>query len=836
MRRIKKFAVVLLTLVCAVGLLVFIAGCNEEEASHTHTYSEDWTCTSTSHWRKATCEHASLVKDKGEHTDSDSDGLCDVCGYELEHIHKFNEDIWMSDNESHWHAATCEHTDEKGSLAAHVDENEDGVCDICETKHNHTYSSVWSKDENEHWHGATCSHTTLREDVGSHVDANNDELCDVCGASTPHQHTFDESTFIFDENQHWYAATCRHSNVKGEPANHTFENGECACGVKKSDSDVYKALIELEMTDSAFVDWLDEIEEQGVSYRLTAAGDIIRADAGGDEEVMYYAERTIKVNCVTRQGTTNNFEPIADVYVKVVCAINGVDQYYADGTTQEKSTNALAIGVSDENGIAEVKFTPQLGFSSDTVTYRVQIPEAKDIAALLGIDEEVAYNVPNRYIYDDDNNIFEVEVDGDTDLSDPVATMTVEFSGSWGAYHTLYLPYHRYFRDPINGLGIAESKEKTLTFTSSGNRYYDYIVFEPYYIAPGFAPYDHPGEDSNKIIDNSRTAASSVYKISFEINGDGGNPVLVSYNAPESDAAAGNYTTSSISGGTADEKHTGGDFVYVTVQKEFATKQFQFGFVSDRPCEVTLKVEWQYEVGKEVDYTFNWADAQDDVFEANDITLKGYGTTRIALNNFNKSGIYKISVGGIGSSGDMPYGKFSVYTDDDMTNNFVMYDFLTPNGVTSLFGTAQYAGYVRINSQTKILNIYNGVSVETHDIKIEPAVLPTVKEGLGSYPTTCTNITPFELRVDPSLEEGEYNLTFQVRARDDRYRINVYVNSEMYTFWLKSTHTSESNYVGPTLKLKGGDIIKFVSTNSNPHMLRHFNVYAILTKAEIENP
>lgn len=46
------------------------------------------------------------------------------------HDHTFNTK-WTANETHHWKAATCEHVDEKTEYAEHVDENEDGMCDIC---------------------------------------------------------------------------------------------------------------------------------------------------------------------------------------------------------------------------------------------------------------------------------------------------------------------------------------------------------------------------------------------------------------------------------------------------------------------------------------------------------------------------------------------------------------------------------------------------------------------------------------------------------------------------------------------------------------------------------
>lgn len=59
------------------------SGDSSSSTTHTHTYSEEWSKDSTYHWHAATCEHTSLVSQKGEHVyTDDEDTTCNVCGYE----------------------------------------------------------------------------------------------------------------------------------------------------------------------------------------------------------------------------------------------------------------------------------------------------------------------------------------------------------------------------------------------------------------------------------------------------------------------------------------------------------------------------------------------------------------------------------------------------------------------------------------------------------------------------------------------------------------------------------------------------------------------------------
>ena len=105
------------------------------------------------------------------------------------HEHTFSTS-WSYDSNNHWHASTCGH-DVKSDLAPHSfsgwttsvqpTETTTGLkyrdCTICPyheeeiipvTTHTHTYSTTWSYDDNEHWHAATCGHN-VRKDVAAHT-------------------------------------------------------------------------------------------------------------------------------------------------------------------------------------------------------------------------------------------------------------------------------------------------------------------------------------------------------------------------------------------------------------------------------------------------------------------------------------------------------------------------------------------------------------------------------------------------------------------------------------------------------------------------------------------
>lgn len=219
---------------CVMMVLSLLAGCGGGETpttttKHTHRWSDTWSTNETQHWKSCTgCDMQAMV---GAHLDDDKDGVCNDCGYVETCEHTFDEGKWMTDSEKHWHPATCKHEGVKGSEENHKDENNDGVCDVCEyqdDEHQHTYHPEWSSNETEHWHEASCGHS-LVSDKAQHVDPENDGECDVCGwFDATHTHTF-EAGWTSDAGYHWNAATCEHSGAVNNIAAHLDQDKDQFC-------------------------------------------------------------------------------------------------------------------------------------------------------------------------------------------------------------------------------------------------------------------------------------------------------------------------------------------------------------------------------------------------------------------------------------------------------------------------------------------------------------------------------------------------------------------------------------------------------------------------------
>ncbi len=225
----KKFS--LLVCVCLLFTLALVA-CNkgDEQDTHTHTYADAWSYDPDSHWYAATCEHTGEKANLGAHVDAENDGVCDVCAYGSDHEHTFAE-AWSSDDANHWHVTDCGH-DVKDALGAHKDEDNDDLCDVCAHSGGceHPVSAdVWLSDAEGHWHGATCGHS-VKLDTAAHTDADNDGACDVCAWADPdHTHTF-KTEYAYDNASHWFDADCGHT-IKGSQEAHVDANNDGSCDI-----------------------------------------------------------------------------------------------------------------------------------------------------------------------------------------------------------------------------------------------------------------------------------------------------------------------------------------------------------------------------------------------------------------------------------------------------------------------------------------------------------------------------------------------------------------------------------------------------------------------------
>ncbi len=189
---------------------------------HVHNFSVNYYNDETNHWKECACGETTSLD---AHTNSDSDGKCDVCSYQMEevHVHSFGSDYLTNEN-NHWKECAC---GEISLLEPHSDANNDAKCDACLIKmvgHVHIFNSSYSYSTAYHWRKCACGQTST---LGSHYDTNYDGRCDACSykTSTIHSHSFG-STYYYDQTSHWRECSCGEQSYLGS---HIDSNSDGKC-------------------------------------------------------------------------------------------------------------------------------------------------------------------------------------------------------------------------------------------------------------------------------------------------------------------------------------------------------------------------------------------------------------------------------------------------------------------------------------------------------------------------------------------------------------------------------------------------------------------------------
>ncbi len=114
----------------ALAIMIIAVSCDEPQV-HVHTYSEEWESDATSHWHKATCEHTEEVCDKAEHVwgDWEIDKEATVTETGLKHrnctvcdykaVEEIEKHVHTFNTETH--ICSCGHVDDSKEYIAVVD-------------------------------------------------------------------------------------------------------------------------------------------------------------------------------------------------------------------------------------------------------------------------------------------------------------------------------------------------------------------------------------------------------------------------------------------------------------------------------------------------------------------------------------------------------------------------------------------------------------------------------------------------------------------------------------------------------------------------------------------
>lgn len=373
-----------------------------------HTYSEEWSSNESKHWNASTCDCTATKANEADHVDDNKDGVCDVCAYVI-CAHTYGE--WKSDETNHWKEPACDCEIENANVGAHADEDKDGLCDTCSyVMCAHTYADTYSKDSVYHWYELTCGCTGATPEKVAHVDGEDeDKLCDACGELVC-EHTYAD-TISYDDEYHWYAATCGCDIVK-DKAPHTYENwtktelshsAACVCGKTVGGAHVD------EDADGA-------CDTCGFASEFKAAVDSL------DSEASFNTNSSV----VNKNGKEDAYAKFYDNYTVIADAYGNVRYYSYYGANGE---NLFVIRISD--GEMERDFyaeEPTDLYSYTLVYYKVSAKNHEDVVkglynlGLTGGDYGTGYGLTNayneetglytfKYLYIEDTYVYEVAVE-----------------------------------------------------------------------------------------------------------------------------------------------------------------------------------------------------------------------------------------------------------------------------------------------------------------------------------------------------------------------------------------------------------------------------------------
>ena len=534
----KKAKFLVMSLVLAVLMLaagVLFVACDEGEeeppATHTHTWSTEWSSDEDNHWHACTGEGCTAIADEALHTwdegevttpaTYDAAGVrtytCEVCGREreeaiaqLEHTYATE---WSHDGDNHWHACTDEgYEDLKDDVAAHTWNGGEvttpatfeapgvrtytcTVCDATKTEDiaqlEHAFSDEWSYTTTHHWHACIdegydlplgdYNYAFLRKDEAYHSfgegvlseDGTYKTYACICGYSKTSTVTTTQSGDVVDLNEYTAEAT-----QYFQPESNGIPFGAEVNQVAWLNGDVYAMAIsggEVVKADTGAISSSDLITGGGL--RLDTDNALVHNDAG------YYMIFLPKIDFrayqqVSIEVATNNAPYIGltnSVSERVAFSGQGVGSIvfiYNEGTatldiTLTMGSNKKTVSIDDGGVISGMK---RATFYVWNMMYsQTHIGVVKGIARGSSVEE---YPV---YLFDDDMSNNEFGRESEIGRTDIVDGKSVYWKNGIYCYNTAADEYKIVETSTVYENGVA-------VYTQTGNveaAFADCIIYMP---------------------------------------------------------------------------------------------------------------------------------------------------------------------------------------------------------------------------------------------------------------------------------------------------------------------------------------------------------------------
>lgn len=202
----KKRRILLLVLACILmGAVLVLAACSDEQC--THTFSDDWSSDDTHHWHAATCEHTDERSDLAEHT-WDAGEVTDA-------------PTETEDGEKTFTCTECGKT--KTESVPALGHQHDYV--IVSSNNNGTHNLVCSRDSS-HTASEDCTYRQNEVAPTCTTSGYTEHTCECGHSYTDNEqkangHSF-EHGWSSDDFYHWHAADCVHTDQQGDYAPHDY--------------------------------------------------------------------------------------------------------------------------------------------------------------------------------------------------------------------------------------------------------------------------------------------------------------------------------------------------------------------------------------------------------------------------------------------------------------------------------------------------------------------------------------------------------------------------------------------------------------------------------------
>lgn len=233
---------------------------------------------STQH--KRTCSRDSYHIQLGTHEDTDGDGTCDDCGYQM-HVHSWSTSYSTSTTQ-HWKTCTSCGAEQPGTRGDHTGGTatctEAKKCITCGASYGtalgHSYSDNWSSDDSQHW--KACTRCGTKSSVANHIwnsgTVTKDSTCTATGTKTYTCTTCNKtktedipmkahdyaSEWTSDGTYHWHK--CKNCSATTGQAAHT--GGTATCVAKKVCSTCSTLYGEIDSTNHDWGSWVEISETQ----------------------------------------------------------------------------------------------------------------------------------------------------------------------------------------------------------------------------------------------------------------------------------------------------------------------------------------------------------------------------------------------------------------------------------------------------------------------------------------------------------------------------------------------------------------------------------------------